>query len=82
MHVLKPGTPQHLEMCQMKIIYRTFHILEIRVWVSTEGVSTKGYLFFPFFFFGGGGGGGVFFFFFFFLFSGVVCYFLKPSGWK
>ena len=50
MHVLKPGTPQHLEMCQMKIIYRTFHILEIRVWVSTEGVSTKGVFVFSFFF--------------------------------
>ena len=65
MHVLKPGTPQHLEMCQMKIIYRTFHILEIRVWVSTEGVSTKGYLFFPFFFFWGGGGVGFVLFFHF-----------------
>ena len=50
MHVLKPGTPQHLEMCQMKIIYRTFHILEIRVWVSTEGVSTKGVFVFSVFF--------------------------------
>ena len=50
MHVLKLGTPQHLEMCQMKIIYRTFHILEIRVWVSTEGVSTKGVFVFSFFF--------------------------------
>ena len=37
-------------MCQMKIIYRTFHILEIRVWVSTEGVSTKGVFVFSFFF--------------------------------
>ena len=54
MHVLKLGTPQHLEMCQMKIIYRTFHILEIRVWVSTEGVSTKGVFVFSFFFFGFG----------------------------
>ena len=52
MHVLKLGTPQHLEMCQMKIIYRTFDILEIRVWVSTEGVSTKGVFVFSFFFFG------------------------------
>ena len=42
MHVLKLGTPQHLEMCQMKIIYRTFHILEIRVWFSTDGVPTEG----------------------------------------
>ena len=50
MHVLKLGTPQHLETCQMKIIYRTFHILEIRVWVSTEGVSTKGVFVFSFFF--------------------------------
>ena len=50
MHVLKLGTPQHLEMCQMKIIYRTFHILEIRVWVSTEGVSTKGVFVFSVFF--------------------------------
>ena len=50
MHVLKLGTPQHLEMCQMKITYRTFHILEIRVWVSTEGVSTKGVFVFSFFF--------------------------------
>ena len=69
MHVLKLGTPQHLEMCQMKIIYRTFHILEIRVWVSTEGVSTKGLF--------------VFSFFFFILPIARAAYYLhKPSGWK
>ena len=80
MHVLKPGTPQHLEMCQMKIIYRTFHILEIRVWVSTEGVSTKGYLFFPFFFLGGGGL--VLFCFFILPIARDAYYLHKPSGWK
>ena len=75
MHVLKLGTPQHLEMCQMKIIYRTFHILEIRVWVSTEGVSTKGVFVFSFFFFGFG-----FCFFSFYLSPGLLTIYINHPG--
>ena len=74
MHVLKPGTPQHLEMCQMKIIYRTFHILEIRVWVSTAVVSTERVFVSVFFFC-------VFFFFILPIARGAY-YLHKPSGWK
>ena len=73
MHVLKLGTPQHLEMCQMKIIYRTFHILEIRVWVSTEGVSTEGVFVFSFFF-------SFFFFFSFYQSPGLLTIYIKYPG--
>ena len=71
MQVLKPRTPQHLEMCQTNKIYRTFYIVEIRVWVSTEGVSTEGVFVF------------CFLFFFFILPIARGTYYLhKPFGWK
>ena len=78
MHVLKPGTPQHLEMCQINIIYRTFHILEIRVWVSTEVVSTERvfvcvWVFFCFCFF-------FFFFFPFYLSPWVLTIYINHPG--
>ena len=73
MHVLKPGTPQHLEMCQMKIIYRTFHILEIRVWVSTAVVSTERVFVSVFFFL-------FFFFFSFYLSPGVLTIYINHPG--
>ena len=58
-------------MCQINIIYRTFHILEIRVWVSTEVVSTERVFVSVFFFF---------FFFSFYLSPGVLTIYINHPG--
>ena len=72
------ATPRNVSI---NIIYRTFHILEIRVWVSTEVVSTEKvfvcacfFLLFLVFF--------VLFFFFILPIARGAYYLHKPSGWK